>query len=48
MDVAHQLQQVLIFLAQDGLVTVLKQVPAAPVPQVETDGVARQKPPHDI
>jgi hypothetical protein len=47
-DVAHQLQQVRVFLAQNGLVPVLKQVPASPVPQVEADGIARQKPPHDI
>jgi hypothetical protein len=47
-DVAHQLQQVRVFLAQNGLVPILKQVPASPVPQVETDGIARQKPPHDI
>jgi hypothetical protein len=26
----------------------LKQVPASPVPKVEADGIARQKPPHDI
>ena len=31
-----------------GLVTVLKQVPASPVPKAETDRVACQKPPHDI
>ena len=48
MNVAHQLQQVHVFLAENGLVTILKQVPASPVPQVETDGIARQKPPHDI
>ena len=48
MDVAHQLQQVRVFLAQNGLVPILKQVPASPVPQVEADRVARQKPPHDI
>jgi hypothetical protein len=47
-DVAHQLQQVRVFLAQYGLVPILKQVPASPVPQVEADGIARQKPPHDI
>jgi len=47
-DVAHQLQQVRVFLAQNGLVPILKQVPASPVPQVEADGIARQKPPHDI
>ena len=48
MDVAHQLQQVRVFLAQNGLVPILKQVPASPVPQVEADGITRQKPPHDI
>jgi hypothetical protein len=44
MDVSHQLQQVRVFLAENGLVTVLKQVPASPVFQVEADRVARQKP----
>jgi hypothetical protein len=47
MDIAHQLQQVRVFLAENGLVAVLKQMPAAPVPQVEAHGVTRQKPPHD-
>jgi hypothetical protein len=47
-DVTHQLQQVCVFLAQNGLVPILKQVPASPVPQVEADNIARQKPLHDI
>jgi hypothetical protein len=48
MDVAHQLQQVGIFLAKNGLVTVLKQVPASRVFQVEADRATREKPPYDV
>ncbi len=44
MDVANKVQRVRVFLAENGRVTVLKLVPAAPVFQVEADRVTRQKP----
>ena len=42
------LQQVSGLLAENGLVPVLKQVPASSVPQIKCDGVTRQKPSHYI
>jgi len=47
MDVANQFQKVWIFLAQYGLIPVLKQAPMAFIPVVETDCVAGQKPSHN-
>ena len=38
----HQLQQIGFLVAQDRLVSILKQVPVTPVPSVELLGVARQ------
>jgi hypothetical protein len=47
MNVENQLAQIPVFLAQDGLVAVLKKVPAAALPFVEADGTAGQKPSPD-
>jgi len=41
--VAHQLQQVRLFLTENGLAAVLKQMPAAPVPAIEPSHTAAQK-----
>jgi hypothetical protein len=47
MDIRDQFQKVGVLLAENGLVPVLKQVAASPVPAVETHGVSRQKPLHN-
>jgi hypothetical protein len=47
-NIASQLQQICIFRAPNGLVTILKQVTAAPMLQVEGSRVARQKPGHNV
>lgn len=46
MNVAHQFEQIGIFLTQDRFVPVLEQVPMAAVAAVETDGMAGQQPQH--
>ena len=47
MDVTYQFQQVRVLFAQDGFIAVLEKVAAAMVPEIITDGVPRQEPPHD-
>jgi len=47
MDIAHQIQEIGIFLAKDGFVAVLKKMPVASVAAVETAGVTRQQSAHD-
>ena len=47
MDISHQLQEIDIFLAQDGFETVLEQVSVTPVPSVIPNRIAGQKPPHN-
>jgi hypothetical protein len=47
MDVGHQLPQISVFLAQNGLVALLEKVPMAAIPLVETHGMAREQPLHD-
>jgi hypothetical protein len=39
-DIANQFQKISIFLADNGFISVLEQMPMAPVPAVETDGIA--------
>jgi hypothetical protein len=46
MDVAHQLQQIGILLAEDGFITVLEKMPAAPVPPVEAHRIPGEQPLH--
>jgi hypothetical protein len=47
MDVAHQLEQVGLLLAQDGLVAVMTNLADAPMPPVESSGISAQQPLHD-
>jgi hypothetical protein len=47
MDVAHQLQQIGILLAEDEFITVLKKMPAAPVATVEAYRIPGKQPLHD-
>ena len=47
MDVAHQLQQIDILLAEDGFITVLEKMPAAPVAPVEAYRMPGRQPLHD-
>ena len=46
MEVSNQLQQIRIFLAEDGLVPVLEKRPVPPVTTVKGDGITGQKPSH--
>ena len=47
MHVTDQLQQVQFFLAEDRLITILKQVSMSAMPAIESDGIASQKAAHD-
>ncbi|BBO68849.1 hypothetical protein DSCA_27790 [Desulfosarcina alkanivorans] len=47
MNVSHQFQQVGIFLAQNGFVTILKQMAAAPVAPIVCRGMTGQQSAHD-
>jgi hypothetical protein len=47
MNVTHQLEQIGFFLADDGFITVLKEVPGAAVAAVERDRVAGQQSAHE-
>jgi hypothetical protein len=47
MDVTYQFEQVRVLFAQDGFIAVLEKMPPAMVPEIITDGVPRQEPPHD-
>jgi len=47
MNVAHQLQQVRLFLAENGFVAVLKQMSRPTMQAIEPSGVAAQKLSHD-
>jgi hypothetical protein len=46
-DIANQLEQVRLFLAQDGLVTVLEKIPVTLMAAVERRRVSGQQAPHD-
>jgi hypothetical protein len=47
MDVGHQLPQIPVFLAQNGLVALLEKVPMAAMPLVKTHNIAREQPLHN-
>ena len=47
MNIAHQFEEVRIFLANDGLVPVPEEMTGALVSFVERDGVAGQEAPHE-
>jgi hypothetical protein len=47
MEIAHQLQQVGILLAQDGFITVLEKMAAPSVATVEAHRVSSEQAPHD-
>ena len=47
MDVAHQLQQIGILLAEDGFITVLEKMPVAPVTAVEARRITGEQPLHN-
>ena len=46
-NVAHQFQKVRFFLAENRLVTILKEMSVTLVTAVEANGVAGQQAPHD-
>jgi len=48
MDIPDQFQKVWIFLADDGFIAVLKEVPTALVALVEGNGIARHEAAHDL
>jgi hypothetical protein len=47
MNVTHQLEQIGFFLADDGFITVLKEVPGAAVAAVEGDRITGQQSAHE-
>jgi len=47
MNIADQLFQISIFLAQDRFETVLKQMPTAAMPAIIADGISGKHPLHD-
>jgi len=48
MDVTNQLQEVGVFLANNGFVSVLKEVAGAFVAFIESDGISGHEFPHDL
>ena len=46
MDITGQFQQIEVFLADDRLIAVLKEMAPSLVPQVEVDRVAGHQAPH--
>lgn len=46
-DVAHQLQEIGILLAEDGLVSVLEERAESSVAPIVGDGIAREEPSHE-
>jgi hypothetical protein len=46
MDIPNQFLKIGLFLADDGFIPVLKKMPTALVPAVETDHISGQQPPH--
>ena len=47
-NVSGQLQQIRVLLTNDRFVSILKQMPVAPVPQVEIDDISGEKAPHAL
>ncbi len=45
-DIAHQFQQVAVFLAKDGLVSILKDMIMAAMAAIELTGLPREDPAH--
>jgi hypothetical protein len=39
-NVSHQLQQIGIFLAQDGFITILEEMPMPPITMIEKNGIS--------
>jgi len=46
-DVAHQLQQIGILLAEDGFVSVLKEGAVAAMASIVGEGITGEEPPHE-
>jgi hypothetical protein len=46
-DITNQFQQIIIFLTEDGFVSVLKKVAISPIPSVETHHVSSKNLSHD-
>jgi hypothetical protein len=46
MDISNQFLKIRLLRAQDGLISVLKQVAMPPIPPIEIDRIPGQKPPH--
>jgi len=46
MNVSHQLQQIGLFLAQGGFITILEQMSVSAVATIEGNCIPSQKPPH--
>ena len=46
MNVAHQLQEIAVLLAEDGFIAILKEMPAAAIAAVVASGVAGQQATH--
>jgi hypothetical protein len=47
MEIADQFQEIGFLLHKDGLVAVLKEVAASPIPAIEGAGITGQDPAHD-
>jgi hypothetical protein len=47
-NIADQFVQINIFLANNGLETVLKKWPMAPITAIKTDHISGQQPPHQV
>jgi hypothetical protein len=47
-NIADQFVQINIFLANNGLETVLKKWPVTPVTAIKTDHISGQQPPHQV
>ena len=47
-DVSYQREEIGFFVANDGVVPILKQVARAAVLAIEDHGIAREHPPHDM
>ena len=46
-DITDQLKQIRLFLADEGFVTVLEQVPGAFVTEIEVNSIASEKSAHE-
>jgi hypothetical protein len=48
MNVTDQLPKIHILIADDGMITVLKQMPMSKMAKVISHGVTGEKPPHEF